>query len=170
MDAAEWKAEADRSWVALKCIYGALMDAGSVRLPDLAPGIDLATPVRALADEAAELRAIFNLQRTRMADATEWWRIAHPGEGKASPDLGDLLGWLMDEVSRLMHERDASSEHAYRADIDAEKAEAESARLRGVMAHRLCTCGPKHETEPGEHRDDCEYLSALAETAEAAGR
>lgn len=57
--------------------------------------------------------------------------------------------WMVDEVSRL-------------------RARAE--RLRAVLASRCCNCGPKHETRPAEHREDCEYLAALADAAEAARR
>jgi hypothetical protein len=39
-----------------------------------------------------------------------------------------------------------------------------------VLASRCCNCGPKHETRPAEHREDCEYLAALADAAEAARR
>ena len=44
----------------------------------------------------AELEALFALQRTRTAEATAAWREA-TGRHDVSPDLGDLLAWLLRE-------------------------------------------------------------------------
>jgi len=42
----------------------------------------------------AELEALFDLQQTRMAEATRMWQEAM-GKQDVLPDLGDLLAWLM---------------------------------------------------------------------------
>jgi hypothetical protein len=44
--------------------------------------------------DAADLQALFDLQWTRMSEATKLWREA-TGRHDVSPDLGDLLKWLM---------------------------------------------------------------------------
>lgn len=44
--------------------------------------------------ELAELNALFDLQQTRMTEAIKLWR-AGTGRHEVSPDLGDLLAWLM---------------------------------------------------------------------------
>jgi hypothetical protein len=50
----------------------------------------------AAVEERDELQRIFDLQQTRMREATALWRAEDP-EGRALvlPDLGDLLEWLM---------------------------------------------------------------------------
>jgi hypothetical protein len=50
---------------------------------------------RAEKEEADELRALFDLQRTRSAKAESLWNAAHPGNELTRPDLGALLEWLM---------------------------------------------------------------------------
>lgn len=46
--------------------------------------------------EIIDLRALFDLQQTRMVEATEAWRAESPAEREnVLPDLGDLLVWLM---------------------------------------------------------------------------
>lgn len=53
--------------------------------------------------EATELRAVFDLQWTRMQAAASLWREEAPDErAHVIPDLGELLGWLLrrDAVSR----------------------------------------------------------------------
>lgn len=54
-----------------------------------------------IAEELDELNALFDLQRTRMNEATAAWREAHPGKELVSPDLGGLLEWLLAEIERL---------------------------------------------------------------------
>lgn len=51
-------------------------------------------------DRITDLEAVFDLQRMRMNAATARWREAHPGNELVSPDLGDLLDWLMHEIDR----------------------------------------------------------------------
>lgn len=53
---------------------------------------------RHLLAEVDELQALFDLQWTRMGEATELWRAAHPGKELVMPDLGDLLTWLMAQI------------------------------------------------------------------------
>lgn len=52
-------------------------------------------------DELAELNSLFQLQWTRMQEATMRWRSQDP-EARAlqTPDLGRLLRWLMDQADR----------------------------------------------------------------------
>ena len=45
--------------------------------------------------ERDELQAIFDLQHTRTMTAIAAWRVAHPGNDLAQPDLGKLLEWLL---------------------------------------------------------------------------
>lgn len=55
--------------------------------------------------ELAELRAVFELQWTRMDEATKWWRAEDPGaRALIMPDLGDLLRWLMDQAGNVRAE------------------------------------------------------------------
>ena len=51
--------------------------------------------------EAAELQALFGLQRTRMDAARALWQEAHPEKENVCPDLGDLLAWLIEERAVL---------------------------------------------------------------------
>ena len=49
-----------------------------------------------LRTEVAELRQLFQMQWTRMGEATARWRAEDPeGRELIQPDLGDLLTWLM---------------------------------------------------------------------------
>lgn len=67
------------------------------RLPEILP----------LAEEAADLRALFDLQQTRVQAATERWRAEAPAErAGVLPDMGRLLDWLMADADRLRRELD----------------------------------------------------------------
>lgn len=47
------------------------------------------------------LRRLFDLQQTRMMEATERWRAESPVQRELiAPDLGDLLAWLMARADR----------------------------------------------------------------------
>lgn len=49
------------------------------------------------AEELHELRALFDLQQTRMAAATALWRAEDPAtRAQVLPDLGALLQWLIE--------------------------------------------------------------------------
>jgi hypothetical protein len=50
-----------------------------------------------LKDDNGQYEATFNLQQTRLGKAAAAWRKAHPGKELVSPDLGDLLDWLLSE-------------------------------------------------------------------------
>ena len=50
-------------------------------------------------DEVKELQAVFDLQQTRMGEATKLWQQA-TGEHDTLPDLGVLLDWLMGEIKK----------------------------------------------------------------------
>lgn len=54
-----------------------------------------------VAERLAEMQALFDLQWKRMGEATDRWRAEDP-EARAltSPDLGDLLKWLMDKADQ----------------------------------------------------------------------
>jgi cell division septum initiation protein DivIVA len=74
--------------------------------------------VTRLKEALADMDALFDLQSTRMAEATALWRQEDPAErSNVSPDLGALLGWLMNRtktsVSRLT--RDISKDLRARA-------------------------------------------------------
>ncbi len=65
---------------------------------DHEPGntVDLRQALREAEEERDDLRALFDLQQTRMTRATDLWRQEAPVErGHILPDLGVLLEWLM---------------------------------------------------------------------------
>ncbi len=51
--------------------------------------------------EAKEIDRLFELQRTRMREATELWRQGRPEREHVFPDLGALLTWLMARPAEL---------------------------------------------------------------------
>ena len=53
-----------------------------------------------------ELEALFELQHTRTVEATALWRKAHPGNDMVLPDLGKLVGWLLEEREAEISLRD----------------------------------------------------------------
>jgi len=67
--------------------------------------------VQELEERNAELELLFNLQQPRKQSAVKLWQTATGST--AIPDLGVLLGWLMDQIKQL---------------------EAENARLRADLA------------------------------------
>jgi hypothetical protein len=55
-----------------------------------------AAELAAARQEVGELRALFDLQSTRMQRATALWRAEEPAErALMTPDLGRLLDWLI---------------------------------------------------------------------------
>lgn len=54
------------------------------------------------------LERLFAVQRRRSFEAGELWRSAHPGNDLTSPDLGELLQWLMARADAAEKERDAA--------------------------------------------------------------
>lgn len=46
---------------------------------------------------ASDHEALFDLQWTRMREATKAWQKAHPGNDLVWPDLGELLTWLLSQ-------------------------------------------------------------------------
>lgn len=48
--------------------------------------------------DSGELVQLFELQQRRMSEATLLWRRENPGKENISPDLGDLLQWLMERA------------------------------------------------------------------------
>ena len=56
-----------------------------------------------LKEENTELNRLFELQHTRVGEATRLWQEAH-GKPDVLPDLGDLVGWLLAEIERLKKE------------------------------------------------------------------
>ena len=56
----------------------------------------IAKHLKAALADMAELRALFDLQYTRMTEATQRWREESRAEwAQVLPDLGELLAWLM---------------------------------------------------------------------------
>lgn len=55
--------------------------------------------------DAAQLQAVFDLQKTRMSKAIVLWREA-TGKRDVLPDLGDLLDWLMSDSARQRERAD----------------------------------------------------------------
>lgn len=55
-----------------------------------------------IVDESQELVRLFELQQTRMTEATLAWRLAHPGNDDVLPDLGDVLTWLLKERKEML--------------------------------------------------------------------
>lgn len=53
--------------------------------------------------ETAELRAIFDLQQTRMSEATKYWQ-ERTGNTE-HPDLGDMLHWFIDRLNESEQRR-----------------------------------------------------------------
>ena len=89
--------------------------------------------------EAAELQALFGLQRTRMDAARALWQEAHPEKENVWPDLGDLLAWLMQEraVAKTFSQLDRAALAAAREERDAAHAYAARAGdARAVEALR----------------------------------
>jgi hypothetical protein len=63
----------------------------------------LIAEVERLQAEVVDMRALFDLQWRRMAEATARWRAEDPGaRALVMPDLGDLLQWLMGELDRAV--------------------------------------------------------------------
>lgn len=52
-----------------------------------------------LSADNAEMNALFELQHTRVGEATELWRNAH-NQPDVLPDLGKLVEWLLTFVPR----------------------------------------------------------------------
>jgi hypothetical protein len=46
-------------------------------------------------EECDELKKLFDLQWTRMREATVFWQQRNPGNDLVWPDLGTLLDWLV---------------------------------------------------------------------------
>jgi len=69
----------------------------------------------ALRSENQELAQIFEIQRSRMDEATELMRQSNACEPDVLPDLGSLLGWLVGRIIELEEEVDEfRSSEAYR--------------------------------------------------------
>ena len=57
----------------------------------------------ALAERVEELESLFDLQQSRMEEATRVWQESTGNKG-ILPDLGQLLEWLLDERSRKINQ------------------------------------------------------------------
>lgn len=72
----------------------AIADPENNKLPFL---LWLSVRLTAACRMAFEYSHIFELQRKRTLEADALWRAAHPENKLASPDLGKLLEWLMEQ-------------------------------------------------------------------------
>lgn len=59
----------------------------------------LQTEIELLRKRNERLERLFDLQWKRTREAGELWRQAHPGNELTSPDLGELVQWLMDRAN-----------------------------------------------------------------------
>lgn len=55
--------------------------------------------LREFEEDAVGLKRLFEQQWKRTREAGELWRQAHPGNDSVSPDLGELVKWLMDRAT-----------------------------------------------------------------------
>jgi multidrug efflux pump subunit AcrA (membrane-fusion protein) len=86
----------------------------SERIAELEVALDHATgqaSVAAKDAEIVEMEALFDLQQTRMEEATVAWRAAHPGNDTTLPDLGELLKWLLARIAELEAALDRAEHH-----------------------------------------------------------
>lgn len=75
------------------------LDPTRVAYRDEGPESRLAARAEAAAAEAAELRALFDLQWTRVREATAAWQAEDPAARDLTwPDLARLVEWLMDRA------------------------------------------------------------------------
>lgn len=66
--------------------------------------------------ELAEMNALFELQYTRMSEATALWQAEAPVERRGvMPDLGALLAWLMERKMRRQDNEDTVNLNERRA-------------------------------------------------------
>lgn len=114
---------------------------------------DWETECDRLKAELADLRALFDVQQTRMEEVTERWRAESPGDrAGVLPDLGALLAWLMAQADNRATELAEAREELelQRDDI---------AKAREVMdsdAYRLATgetCAPGQPAGCGDYHN-----------------
>lgn len=56
-------------------------------------------------EDVTDIRLLFEIQQTRMREATERWRAEDPeARAQVLPDLGALLRWLMDDADKARHD------------------------------------------------------------------
>ena len=63
-------------------------------------GVAYQQTVAELQGQVGELESLFDLQQTRMGEATALWREHHPGNELVLPDLGNLLSWLLARIRK----------------------------------------------------------------------
>ena len=66
--------------------------------------IILLREIKRMKDENEEFNRLFKLQHKRTIEADRLWREAHPERGDVLPDLGELIGWLLEERNKLKNE------------------------------------------------------------------
>ncbi len=79
--------------------------------------------------ENKEIQALFDLQHTRMKEATRLWQDA-TGKHDILPDLGDLLTWLLDEIDRLEKGKDEDSKKIAKYIVTLEQRTKEDCKAR----------------------------------------
>lgn len=97
------------------------IEAGARAIVDRCPGdhdigearLEARAVLEAGAEELAEMQALFDLQWTRMGDATRLW-VAEDPKTRAGilPDLGDLLTWLIKRGDDARAQRDEARRDA----------------------------------------------------------
>lgn len=97
------------------------------------------------ARDARELNELFDIQSTRMDEATKAWRAAHPGNDLVVPDLGALLAWLL-QAPRERDEMEQRYETSHRSRVHADTCvlrledELAAALSRAEAAEREVSC------------------------------
>lgn len=80
-----------------------LNNPAEIELIGVAPHLEIRgalAPVAAIVAENIELNRLFDLQQTRMAEATNRWREA-TGNHEILPDLGNLLEWMLRSMDSM---------------------------------------------------------------------
>lgn len=94
------------------------------------------------AAELADLKVLFELQRTRMGEATARWRAEDPqARARIMPDLGDLLRWLMDDADQARAEVHTLTRSE---SLEVVTAEAKLADLKAALAEWLPAAKARH--------------------------
>jgi hypothetical protein len=92
--------------------------------------------VRKLMEENNENEQLFNFQHTRTMEADKLWQKAH-NKPLVLPDLGNLIGWLLERAEGSEREADAMAEALVHSLTRLNKPYAESVFAEHAEALRL---------------------------------